>query len=900
MYPKASLYPTQYETEAVLKDGSNIRLRPIKEDDIQLWLDFINRLSPHTKYLHFQHLPSLTAEDAARACSTDYNNTFAIVAELMKNSRKQIVGMGRYYRLPDRHSAEATFVTEDAYQGKGIATRLLGWLASIARDKDIDRFETDILAEESQLAFLRDYGFHIASNVESGVYHLVFPIAQTRRVIRKEEERESSSTIASLRHILSPRSLAVIGASRDHNSLGNVLFRCILQGGFSGTIYPVNPNAEAVLGVKTYNSVVDIPSDVELAIIAVPAPIVSRVAYECGRKGVRALIVISDGFKEIGPEGAARERELREISLGHGMRVVGPNCMGVINTNPSVGLNATFSLVYPPPGNVAFLSQSGAMGLAILEYARDLNIGISSFASVGNRVDISPPDLLQYWEQDPATKVILLYIESFGNPENFARIARRVSEKKPIVVVKSGTTQAGSRAAASHTGAMATSDVVADVLFRYAGIVRVSTMEELFDVAALLANQPLPRGKRLVIVTNGGGPGIIAADAAERNGLKLNPFSPYMEEKLRLAVKRKVSLANPLDTTGGASAGEFENILRMLASDPDNDAVLAIFVPPVVIDPVAIENALQHVAPVFWRQRKPLLACFLGRRGLQAKIGAAGRFVPCYAFPEDAVSALAKAADYAELRSQPKGVIPIIRGTRPARARGVIDRAMRSSVQRPIWLSASEIWELAQCYGIRMLATVAARTPAEAALAAARLKFPVVVKLASKTIVHKTEVGGVVLGIDSAKGVKRAFSDIEKRLANIGQQDEMQGVTVQPMLEEGLEAIVGMTNDPQFGPLIMFGMGGIYAEVLKDRAIRLHPLTDLDARELVQSVKMSRLLEGYRGSPPSDTEAIYDLLLRLSEMITDIPQIAEVDFNPVKVLPQGQGYWIADARIMLS
>jgi acetyl coenzyme A synthetase (ADP forming)-like protein len=897
---ETSLYPTQYETEAVLKDGSSIRLRPVKKEDVQLWLDFVGRLSPHTKYLHFQHLPNLAADDAARACNVDYNNTFAIVAELIKDDKRQIVGMGRYYRLPDRHSAEVTFVTEDAHQGKGIATRLLGWLAEIARDKDIDRFETDILAEESQLAFFRDYGFHVASSAESGVYHVVFPIARTRRVIKKEEERESSATIASLRHILSPRSVAVIGASRDPDSIGNVLFRCILQGGFLGTIYPVNPNAEAVLGVKTYKSVLEIPGSVELAIIVVPAPVVSKVAYECGRKGVRALIVISDGFKEIGPEGAARERELREISLGHGMRVVGPNCMGVINTDSGVGLNATFSLVYPPPGNVAFLSQSGAMGLAILEYARDLNMGVSSFASVGNRVDISPPDFLQYWEKDAATQVILLYLESFGDPEKFARIARRVSRKKPIVVVKSGTTQAGSRAAASHTGAMAASDVVADVLFRHAGIVRVNTMEELFDVAALLANQPLPQGKRLVIVTNGGGPGIIAADAAERNGLKLNPLSPGTVEKLKLAVKRKVSLANPLDTTAGASAGEFENILRILASDPDNDAVLAIFVPPVVIDPGAIEDALQRVAPVFWRHRKPLQGCFLGRRGLQAKIGAAGRLVPCYAFPEEAVSALAKAADYAELRNQPRGVIPVIRGTRPTRARGIIERALRSSVQRPIWLSAPEILELAKCYGIRMLETVTAGTPAEAVLAAERLGFPVAVKLISKTIVHKTEVGGVVLDVDSAEGVKRAFRNIKKRLASIGRQDEMQGVTVQPMVREGLETIVGMTNDPQFGPLIMFGMGGIYAELLKDRALRLHPLTDVDARELVRSVKMSKLFESFRGLPPSDTAAVHDLVLRLSAMITDIPQIAELDFNPVKVLPEGQGYWIADARIMLS
>jgi len=892
-------YPEKYETEAVLKDGSTILLRPIKKEDVQLWLDFIGRLSPHTKYLHFQHVLNLTAEDADRACSVDYDNTFAIVAEVIGGEYKEIVGIGRYYRLPDQHSAEVAFVTEDAHQGKGIATRLLGWLSNIGRDKGIDRFETDVLAEEGQLAFFRDYGFHVVSSIQSGVHHITFSIAQTKRVIRKEEARESSATIASLRYILSPRSVAVIGASRDPVSIGNVLFRCILQSGFSGTIYPVNPNAEAVLGVMTYPSVLDIPGNVELAVIAVPASIVTKVANDCGQRGVRALIVISDGFRETGPEGAARERELREICLGHGMRVVGPNCMGVINTDPGIGLNATFSTIYPPRGNVAFLSQSGAMGLAILEYARDLNMGISSFVSIGNRLDISPADLLQYWEKDPVTKVILLYLESFGNPQKFARIARRASARKPIVVVKSGTTKAGTRAAASHTGAMATSEAAADVMFRHAGIVRVNTMEELFSVAALLSNQPLPKGNRLAIVTNGGGPGIIAADAAERNGLDLQPVSEVTAEKLRKILKRKVNINNPLDTTAGASAEEFENILRILAGDKDNDAVLAIFVPPIVADPKAIEDALQRVAPVFWRRKKPLLACFLGRRGLQAKIGTAGRLVPSFSFPEEAVASLARAVEYAELKGKPKGDIPVIKGTKPAKARKIVESALRTGVQRPMWLSTQEIIDVLDCYGIKMGETVMAETPDKAASAAERLGFPVVVKLASTTIVHKTEVDGVVLNVTSAEGVKKAFSDIKKRLFAIGRKDEMQGVLIQQMVKEGIEAIIGVTHDPQFGPLIMFGLGGIYAELLKDTALRLHPLTDVDASDMIQSVKMAKLFAGYRGMPPSDTEALKNLLLRLSEMIEDIPQITELDFNPVKVLPQGQGYYIADARIML-
>ena len=718
--------------------------------------------------------------------------------------------------------------------------------------------------------------------------------------MKQEERREFISTIASLRSILSPSSVAVIGAARHRGTIGQLLLQCILQGGFSGTVYPVNPNAQSVISVKAYPSILDVPGNVDLAIIAVPALVVAKVADECGRKGVRALIVISDGFKERGYEGASRERELVDITLGHGMRLVGPNCMGVINTDPAVSLNATFSPIYPPQGNVAFLSQSGAMGLTILEYANSLNMGISTFVSVGNRADVSSNDLLQYWEQDSATKVILLYLESFGNPRKFSRIARRVSAKKPIVAVKSGSTQAGSRAASSHTGALASSDVASDVLFHDAGIIRVNAMEELFDVATLLSTQPLPRGKRLVLVTNGGGPGIIAADAAVHNGLLLPELSQETVNRLRTVIKRDIRLNNPVDTTAGATAEEFEGILKVLASDKDNDAVLAIFIPPVVAGTEAMEDATRRVAPIFWRHGKPLLACFLGHRGFKAKLGYSGKFVPCYPFPEEAVSALAKAAEYAELRGKPKGMIPKIRGIKRARARRIIELAMTRSVERPLWLSAKEIAELLGCYGIRLVETLVAKTATEAVAAALKIGFPVAIKLASSTIVHKTDVGGVVLDVNSESEVKQAFDNFKTRLARIGRQREMEGVTVQRMVKGGIETIVGVTQDPTFGPLIMFGAGGIYAELIKDVAVKLHPLTDLDARELVSSIKMAKLFEGYRGSPSCDTQALEDLLLRLSALVEDMPELTELDLNPVKVMPQGEGYWVVDARIMVG
>lgn len=893
-------YPSQYETEVLLKDGSRILLRPIRREDTEQWLAFVSRLSPRTMYLRFHSIPKLGPEDAIRFCNVDYKNIFAFVAEVLRKQRQDIVAIGRYYRLPNKQFAEVGFIIEDTYQGRGIGTKLMEWLANVARDNGITTFEADVLAEnEEMMTVFRDYGFHITSELEAGVYHVTFPIARTKRVVKKEEERERISTLASLRSILSPRSVAVIGASRKPGAIGQLIFQCIMQNGFSGVVYPVNPNAEAIMSVKAYPSVLDIPGDVDLAIIVVRAQLVANVADECGRKGVRSVIVISDGFSERGTEGAAREKELRYVTLGHGMRLVGPNCLGVINTDPAVKLNASFSLVYPPRGNVAFLSQSGAMGLAILDYANHLNMGISSFVSVGNRADISSNDLLQYWEHDPATRVILLYLESFGNPQKFGRIARRVSANKPIVAIKSGSTPAGSRAASSHTGALATPEVASEALFRQAGIIRVNTIEELFDVATLLSNQPIPKGKRVVIVTNGGGPGILAADACEHYGLMLPELPPETINELKSVIKRDIALNNPLDMTAGATGEEFKGVLKVLAKDNSSDAVIVIYMPPIIVAPKEMEEAIQRVAPVFQRRQKPLLACLMGQQGFSGKLGTGDKFVPCYTFPEDAVLALAKAADYGEVLRQPKGTIPQIRGIKREKARKIIESAMTQTAQRPLWLSTKEIVELLNCYGIRSIETLMAKTATEAVASASRIGFPVAVKLASSTIVHKTDVGGVMLDLKSESEVEAAFSDIKARLTEIGRQHEMDGVTVQRMVKGGIETIVGVTQDPSFGPLIMFGLGGIYAELLKDIAVRLHPLTDLEAKELVGSIKLAKLFEGFRGSPPSDTTALENLLLRLSALVEDTPQIAELDFNPVKVMPRGEGYWVIDARIML-
>jgi acetyl coenzyme A synthetase (ADP forming)-like protein len=893
-------YPSQYETEVLLKDGSRMRLRPIKGDDVERWLTFVSRLSDRTKYLRFHYVPRLGREDAIRYCNVDYRDAFAFVAEVLRERQEEIIAIGRYYRLPNKTTAEVAFVIEDPYQGKGIGTKLMEWLANVARDNGITTFEASVLAEnEEMMTVFRDYGFHIISHLEEGEYQVSFPIARTGRVVEKEEERERVSTLASLGSVLSPRSVAVIGASRQEGTIGQLIFECIMESGFSGVVYPVNPNAEAVRSVRAYASVLDVPGDIDLALVVVPARLVAGVVDECGRKKIRSVIVISDGFRECGSEGAAREAELRYLALGHGMRLVGPNCMGVINTDPAVSMNASFSPYYPEHGNIAFLSQSGAMGLAVLDYVSNIGLGISSFLSVGNRADISSNDLLQYWEQDPATRVILLYLESFGNPRKFARIARRVSASKPIVAVKSGTTAAGSRAAASHTGALATSEVASEALFRQAGIIKVDTMAGLFDVASLLSAQAAPRGRRVAILTNGGGPGVLAADACENSGLTLPQFSPETTSKMASLIERVSAFNNPLDVTAGATQEEFSGVLKVLAKDDDFDAVIVITIPPTTVPAAVMERAMKQAASAFKRSEKPLLACLMGRESASRKLTTDHITIPCYDFPEDAVSALARAAKYGEWLRRPKGTVPRIRGIKRQAAQKIIDSALTRTIERPLWLAAGEIEELLSCYGIRVAEVALAETPDQAVAASRKIGFPVVVKLASATISHKSDVGGVALDIRSEKEVRAAFKDIKAKLSKMGRQKEMAGVTVQRMVKGGVETIVGVTQDPLFGPLIMFGLGGIYAELLKDVAIRLHPLTNLDAKELINSIKMARLFRGFRGAPVSDTQSLEDLLLRLSALVEDIPQIAELDLNPVKVMPQGEGYWVVDARVLL-
>ena len=711
---------------------------------------------------------------------------------------------------------------------------------------------------------------------------------------------EKKPAAASLEALLKPRSIAVIGASRKEATIGNKLFHNLLHQEFQGVVYPVNPNADAVASVKTYPSVMDIPGSVDMAVIITPADTVPRLVEECGQKGVRVLVVISAGFGETGTEGIKKQEQILATTRHYGMRLVGPNCMGVINTAPEVSMNATFSSVFPPVGNIALGTQSGALGLAILEYARNLNIGLSTFVSIGNRADVSSNDLLQYWRNDTNTDVILLYLESFGESREFARIARSITPTKPILVVKSGRTPVGSKAASSHTGALATAEVASAALFTQTGMIRVDTLEELFDTANLLCNQPIPSGRKVVILTNGGGPGIMTADACSDRGLVIPNLSERTISEMTRFLPSRASLTNPVDMTAEASAEQYRQALELLATDDNVDIVIVIFIPPIVTNSEDLVTVIRETAPLYRDRGKTLIASLMGSRGVNIATTTQNRYVvPSYAFPETTATVIAKACEYGDWIKRPKGEIPTFKDIEKDKVQALIKAVLEHNQVRPLWLDAVSVINLLEMYGIRMAPARMALTAASAARAAGTLGFPVAVKLLSSKFTHKTDVGGVVLDLRSQKEVKQAFTSIKKRLEAVGTEDDMTGVIVQQMIPESTEVIIGMTEDPSFGPLIMFGMGGVQAELFRDVTFRIHPLTDVDAHEMIRSVKAHQLLTGWRGSKMTDIEALENLLLRVSALVEDLSQIAELDINPIKVLEQGKGCVAVDARIML-
>lgn len=687
------------------------------------------------------------------------------------------------------------------------------------------------------------------------------------------------SAAGGLRALFEPRSVAVIGASRSRGTVGAEVLHNLLAAGFTGTVIPINPRATSIESLPAYARVTDVREPVDLAVIAVPAAQVPGVIDDCIAKDIPALVVLTAGFGEVGDEGRTREAALRDRVRRAGLRMVGPNCLGVLSTNPTIRLNATFSPVFPPRGPIAFSSQSGALGLAVLQHARQLNLGISSFVSVGNKADVSTNDLIEYWADDPRTWVILLYVESFGNPKRFRQIARCAARRKPIIAVKAGRSASGARAASSHTGALTASDRIVDALLRDAGVLRTETLEELFDAAQLLAHQPVPRGPRTAILTNAGGPGILAADACEALGLTVTSLSPDTIESLRAFLPATASLANPIDMIATASPEQYRRALPLLLRDPNVDSVLVMYT-RVLADTTEIACAIREAARGSW---KPVVATFFGTEAAESLSP-----VPCYTFPESSVRALAHAVAYGRWRATPEGTIPTFPDFNLTAAQQIVDRTAHSGGG---WLDQYDVLQLLAACGIPVVATEMVNSVDGAVAAASRIGYPVVLKGAGARVLHKTEAHLVITSVDDESGVREAF-------ATLTRHPDVTQVIVQKMVADAAEMIVGATRDDRFGHAVVCGSGGTMVELLQDSALRLTPLTDHDAVSMLNEIRGIRLLRGFRGAPVRDEAALRAIVLRVSALLEACPAIVELDLNPVMVATDGA--FVVDARVHIG
>jgi len=883
---------TRRDGDVVLRDGSTVRVRVMRPEDEELLFGLFKSLSADSRWLRFMAAASdsaLAAEAHREAC-VDYCRKFGLIA--LTGAANRIVGHAFYTAIGEEDRAEVAFAIADDYQGRGLATILLGQLAEVAAANSIHVFEAETLSTNSAMVnVFRESGLPTKITVTAGELLVRFPTSLTPEAIEKFEHRDSIASVNALKLFFNPRAVAVVGASRKRRSIGGEIFHNLLSFGFQGPVYPVNPSAKVIQCVPAYKTVEEIPGEVDLAIIVVPATEVIAAVESCGRKGVKALVVISAGFSEIGSAGQDGQNELLHVCRAYGMRLIGPNCMGILNTDSEVRLDATFAPTAPPSGRVGFSSQSGALGLAIMEYANSLGLGISTFVSVGNKADISGNDLLRYWENDDATEVILLYLESFGNPRKFSQIARRVGKKKPIVVVKSGRSKAGARATSSHTGALiAASDITVDALFRQAGVIRTDTLEELFDVATLLANQPLPQGRRVGIITNAGGPAILCADACEARGLEVPLLTDVSQQKLRAVLKREASVANPVDMIASATAEQYREAIRTVASDPNIDSLIVIFVPPLV---TRVEDVAQVIAEevAALNLSKPLASVLMSP--LKPPVALTKARVPAYQFPETAAIAMGRAARYGEWRHRPEPQRVELSDVSREEAAAIVATALQRGEG---WLTPEEVAQLLACYGLRVVQQRFVKTPGEAAEAARELGCPVALKVIAPNVLHKTEVGGVRLKLRDPDTVNAAAKEMFAKLDVQGQQPT--GFIVQRMAQAGVEMILGVVHDPQFGPVVACGAGGTQVELLRDVVVRLTPISKPEASEMIRALKTYPLLDGFRGGKKFDVPALEDALLRVSALVDDLPQIAELDCNPFVVTEQGGE--ILDARVRVA
>jgi acyl-CoA synthetase (NDP forming)/GNAT superfamily N-acetyltransferase len=875
--PSPAAYPRHWEADVLLRDGQAAHLRPISGDDEQLLIDFYEQVSAESKYMRFfAPMPRLSERDVQRFTHVDHHDRVAFVLTVAQ----RMIAVGRFDKITDRGDgpveAEVAFLVQDAHQGRGIAQLLLEHLAQAGRERGIDMFVAEVLPENTRMIqIFREAGYKVAGGFSDGVMRLEFPINATDTSVSVMQAREHRAEAASIQNFFEARSVAVIGASRRQDTIGQTLVRNLVLGDYQGRVYVVNPAADSVAGMPAYPSVGDIPGPVDIAVVAVPSDAVADVVLDCAAKGVHGLVVVSSGFAETGEEGRQRQRRLVGLARSYGLRLIGPNCLGIVNTASDFSLNASLATTMPPRGRAGFFCQSGALGVAILEKVGRRGLGLSTFVSAGNRADVSGNDLLQYWEEDDSTEVVLLYLESIGNPRKFSRIARRVSRRKPVIAVKSGRSTQGVPMG-QMVRSMAAPQAAVDAMFRQAGVIQVDTLDEMFDVAQLVAHQPLPRGRRVAIVGNSDAIGLLAADAAVAVGLE---------------VKELVALGSD------ATAEDFEEALDAAIDDPDVDSVVAVFIPPLNTTGVEVANVLAAVGE---QSDKPLVSTFLGAEGVPELLrvpdvtgSTAGRgSVPSYPAVEAAVRALARVVAYAEWRRRPEGELVAPEEVDLQRARRLVNQVLIEAPEGRD-LTFDELRALLDAYGIDLWERIEVGSEEAAVAAAEKLGYDVVLKATAEHLRQRPDQAHVWRNIDAEDEMRHAWQSMQQVIDEPGAA----GFIVQRVAAPGIPVGVAGMEDPLFGPVVMFGVSGATTELLGDRAYRIPPMHSGEAADMVREIKAAPLLFGYRGSEKVDVGAIEHLLLRVAQLKNDLPQVRSLDLNLVLVGAAGATVLNAVGRV---
>jgi acyl-CoA synthetase (NDP forming)/GNAT superfamily N-acetyltransferase len=862
-------------------DGRIVHVRPVTEGDEDALRELYGRASPETRYLRFFSAGISIDREVRRLMPGD--DHVALLAE----HDGQVVGVASYEVLSgDR--AEMAVLVDDAWQGDGIGSLLIEHLAAVARRAGIQELVGDVLA--TNVAMLRTSaglapGIARQHGEDPGVVRIHIPTQPDERALAAAGARDRTAEHNSLRPLLAPASLAVIGVSRSQSGVGYEVLRAVLAGGFTGRTYPVNPHARTIDGLACYPSIGAIRGEVDLAIIAVPAPRVPEVVEECGAAHVRAAVVLSSGFAETGPSGAATQSQVLASARRHDIRLVGPNCIGLTNTDPFIRLNATFAPTSPLPGHLAVASQSGAVGVAILDSAERSGVGISTFVSLGNKIDVSTNDLLSYWYDDLTTRAVALYVESFGNPRRFTWLARALSTRKPILAVKSGRSVGGRRAGTSHTAAAAAPDTAVDTLFRQAGVLRMDSLGELLDTARLLTEQPLPAGDRVAIIGNAGGLNILAADAAAAARLQIVELSAALQHELADIAPHLAGVSNPVDLGADAPPATIGRAIGSLASSGEADALVVTLVATRTNDLPGALAALTEAADD--QPDLPIVVVVVGTDP-PLKLGRGN--LPVYELPEDAVRALGHACRYARWRREPAGSQPTLPGIDRHAAQRIVAAALTEGSE---WQPVAVSHALMACYGVPLMDTQLATSGEQAETVSRNLGFPVVMKATQPGLVHKTEAGGVHLGLSDESAVRAAYLSIAGSLGEAEPE-----VALQPMVQTGVELVIGVVHDALFGSLIMVGLGGVHTDVLGDRSFRSLPLTEQHAAAMWRELRAAPLLTGYRGTPAVDTDSLEQLLLRVAELASDFPEVSELDLNPVVAVPTGVA--ALDVKIKLA